>query len=101
MNVQIISHGSIQKSGTRLRLHVQVWDAGKNAPAYSAQHDGEIGELFALQDELAAGVQRALAVRAATSKAKGLAPPTASPRAYELYLRATERLARLERWDAR
>lgn len=101
MNVQIVSHGSIQKSGTRLRVHVQVWDAGKNAPVYSAKHDGEIGELFALQDELAAGVQQALGVRAATSKEKELAPPTQNPRAYELYLRATERLARLNRWDTR
>jgi len=101
MNVQIVSHGSIQKSGTRLRVHVQVWDAVKNAPVYSAKHDGELGELFALQDELAAGVQQALGVRAATLKEKELAPPTENPRAYELYLRATERLARLNRWDTR
>jgi len=101
MNVQIVSHGSIQKLGTRLRVHVQVWDAGKNAPVYSAKHDGELGELFALQDELAAGVQQALGVRASASKEKEFAPPTGNPRAYELYLRATERLARLNRWDTR
>jgi serine/threonine protein kinase/predicted Zn-dependent protease len=101
MNVQVVSHGSIQKSGTRLRVHVQVWDAVKNAPVYSAKHDGEISELFALQDELAAGVAQVLGVRAAASEEKISAPPTENPRAYELYLRATERLARLNRWDTR
>jgi TolB-like protein/cytochrome c-type biogenesis protein CcmH/NrfG/predicted Ser/Thr protein kinase len=101
MNVQIISHGSIQKSGTRLRVHVQVWDSGKNAPVYSAKHDSEISELFSLQDEIAAGVERALGVRADSANEKVSAPPTENPRAYELYLRATERLARLNRWDTR
>jgi len=101
MNVQIVSQGSIQKSGTRLRVHVQVWDAGKNAPIYSAKHDSEVSELFTLQDELAAGVEHALGVHAAASQEKESAPPTENPRAYELYLRATERLARLNRWDTR
>ena len=101
MDVRIVSHGSIQKSGTRLRVHIQVWDAGTNTPVYSAKHDGEISELFALQDELAAGLGQALGVRAASAKEKESAPPTENPRAYELYLRATERLARLNRWDTR
>ena len=101
MNVQTVSHGSIQKSGTRLRVHVQLWDASSNAPVYSAKHDGEISDLFALQDELAAGVSQALGVNAAFANEKESAPPTENPRAYELYLRATERLARLNRWDTR
>jgi TolB-like protein/cytochrome c-type biogenesis protein CcmH/NrfG/predicted Ser/Thr protein kinase len=101
LNVQTVSHGSIQKSGTRLRVHVQVWDADKSAPVFSAKHDGEVSELFTLQDELAAGVKHALGVRTTATPEKESAPPTENPRAYELYLRATERLARLNRWDTR
>ncbi len=101
MNVQIVCQGSIQKSGTRLRVHVQVWDAATGTPVYSAKHDGEIAELFSLQDELADGLTQALGVQRDLSQGRPLKKPTDNPRAYELFLRATERLAHLNRWDTR
>src|SRR6516225_164576 len=52
LNVQIVAEGSIQKSGTRLRVHIQAWNVIEGTTLYSAKHDAEIHELFSLQDEL-------------------------------------------------
>lgn len=101
LNVQIVAQGSIQKSGTRLRVHLQVWNAGEETTLYSAKHDAQVHELFSLQDDMAAGLRNALGVHMGSVDKKAEAPPTSNPHAYELFLRAAERLARLNRWDTR
>jgi serine/threonine protein kinase/tetratricopeptide (TPR) repeat protein len=101
LNVQIVAQGSIQKSGTRLRVHVQVWNASQETTLYSAKHDAQVHELFSLQDEMAAGLRNVLGVHSGSVDKKVEAPPTSNPHAYELFLRAAERLARLNKWDTR
>jgi len=101
LSVEIIAEGSIQKSGTRLRVHVQVWNARGGTTLYSAKHDAQLHELFSLQDEMAAGLRKALGVQHGTEDKRAEHPPTSNPHAYELFLRAAERLARLNRWDTR
>lgn len=101
LNVQIVAQGSIQKSGTRLRVHIQLWNASEESTLYSAKHDAQVHELFSLQDEMAAGLGTALGMHKGAVDKKVEAPPTSNPHAYELFLRAAERLARLNRWDTR
>ncbi len=101
LNVQVVVDGSIQKFGGKLRAHVQAWNAATGTAVYSAKHDGEIAELFSLQDELADGLTQALGVQCDRSGGRPVKTPTDNPRAYELFLRASERLARLNRWDTR
>ena len=101
LNVQIVAQGSIQKSGTRLRVHIQLWNASEENTLYSAKHDAQVHELFSLQDEIAAGLRNALGMHHGPVDKKAEAPPTSNPHAYELFLRAAERLARLNRWDTR
>jgi TolB-like protein/Tfp pilus assembly protein PilF len=101
LNVQIVAQGSIQKSGTRLRVHIQLWNASEESTLYSAKHDAQVHELFSLQDEMAAGLRNALGMHQGAADKKIEAPPTSNPHAYELFLRAAERLARLNRWDTR
>lgn len=101
LNVQIVAQGSIQKSGTRLRVHIQLWNASEESTLYSAKHDAQVHELFSLQDEMAAGFRNALGMHQGAVEKKAETPPTSNPHAYELFLRAAERLARLNRWDTR
>ena len=101
LNVQIVAQGSIQKSGTRLRVHIQLWNASEESTLYSAKHDAQVHELFSLQDEMAAGLRNALGMHQGAVEKKAETPPTSNPHAYELFLRAAERLARLNRWDTR
>lgn len=101
LNVQVIVDGSIQKFGQRLRVHVQAWNAADGSTLLSAKHDAEMADLFGLQDNIADGLARTLGARAAAAPEAPAALPTTNPLAYELFLRAAERLTRLNRWDVR
>lgn len=100
LDVGVVVTGSIQKFGERLRVHVQAWNAADGSILHSAKQDAGVHDLFSLQDELAAGLVAALAGLRRDSNAQP-EPPTQNPYAYELFLRAAERLARANRWDAR
>jgi serine/threonine-protein kinase len=101
LNVQIITEGSIQKSGTRLRVHIQAWNVIEGTTLYSAKHDAEIHELFSLQDELSSKLAAAFGLKQPHEKDRAAKPPTDNPHAYELFLRAADRVVRLNRWDTR
>ncbi len=102
LNVQVIVDGSIQKMGQRLRVHVQAWNAADGSTLLSGKHESDMVDLFGLQDKIADGLARALGARAETAAAETpAAPPTKNPMAYELFLRAVEKLSRLNRWDTR
>jgi DNA-binding winged helix-turn-helix (wHTH) protein/Tfp pilus assembly protein PilF len=101
LNVQVIVQGSIQKFGQRLRLHTQVWNVADGSTLFTAKHDSEMADLFGVQDKIADAVARALGVQATASSEAPTAPPPKNPVAFELFLRAVERLSRLNLWDAR
>jgi eukaryotic-like serine/threonine-protein kinase len=99
LNVHVVVEGSIQKLGPKLRVHVQAWNAADGSTLLSAKHDSEMADLFGLQDTISE--QLASALGSKPSSEGPAAPPTKNTMAYELYLRAVERLTRLNRWDAR
>src|SRR6266436_4925433 len=99
LNVQVIVEGSIQKFGQRLRLHAQVWNAADGSTLLTVKHDSEMADLFGVQDKIADAVARALGARATTSPEATAAAPKKHPLAFELFLRATERLSRVNLWD--
>ena len=99
LNVQVVVDGSIQKFGQKLRVHVQAWNAANGATLLSAKHDSDLSDLFGLQDRISDALARALGAKPV---ANGPAePPTKNPAAYQLFLRAVERIQRLNRWDTR
>ncbi len=101
LNVQVVVQGSIQKFGQRLRLHAQVWNAADGSILFTEKHDSEMADLFGVQDKLADAVARALGVQATSTSEEPTAPPPKNLVAFELFLRAVERLSRLNLWDAR
>ena len=111
LNVQVIIEGSIQKAGQRLRVHVQAWDAAAGATFLSAKHDGEMSQLFELQDsiagelrgifELEGAINRELAAGGQRKPAHASERPTREPLAYELFLRGAEKLSRATHWETR
>jgi TolB-like protein/Tfp pilus assembly protein PilF len=99
LNVQVVVDGSIQKFGQKLRVHVQAWNAADGSTLLSGKHDSDLSDLFGLQDRISDALARALGAKPA---AEGPAePPTKNPAAYQLFLRAVERIQRLNRWDTR
>jgi TolB-like protein/Tfp pilus assembly protein PilF/predicted Ser/Thr protein kinase len=100
LNVDILVDGSIQRLGQRLRVHVQAWNAADGSTLLSGKHESDLVNLFGLQDHLADAVGRALGSKPASEAPSPTpVPPTRNSEAYEFFLRAMERLARLNRWD--
>jgi serine/threonine protein kinase/tetratricopeptide (TPR) repeat protein len=101
LNVHIVVDGSIQKVGTKLRVHVRAWSAADGSVLLSAKHDAEAADLFHLQDSITEGIGKSLGLKHQQNDDQPAGPPTKNPIAYELYLRAADRLFRLNSWDNR
>lgn len=97
MNVNLVVEGSIQKMGERVRVLVQAHQVTGALTLYSAKHDGEMEKLFDLQDQIADAVTEALVPQ--RHKTVRPVPPTKNNAAYELYMRAADRISRLNKWD--
>ncbi len=53
--------GSVQRSGNRMRINVQLVDAVSKIPVWTKTYDRELTDVFAVQSEVAENVAKALA----------------------------------------
>jgi TolB-like protein/DNA-binding SARP family transcriptional activator len=86
LQVATVLEGSVQRSGDRIKVNVQLVRAADAAVLWAAVYDRELRDFFAVQDEITAAIVAALSGRLAAQPAS---PPRRVPdvRAYELYLR--------------
>ena len=94
LNVAVVVEGSIQTLGTGVRVQVQAWDTSRGSTLLSVKLDGQLDDLFGLQDRVADKLGQSLGISHSEHAA---VRPTRNPQAYELYLRATERLLRYDK----
>lgn len=84
LGVDHVLEGSVRRSGARVRITAQLISAANNSHVWSETYDRDVGELLAVQDEIAEAVASALRVTlAAGSPGTGL---PVNPEAYELFL---------------
>ena len=100
LNVDVVVDGSVQRSAHRLRVHVQSRSVQDGSTLASARHESDAVDLFGLQDAVANTVMRSLGGTVKPAETHKPALPQ-NPAAYELYLRAGDRLSRVNRWDVR
>jgi TolB-like protein len=62
--------GSVQRAAGRVRVTVQLVDAGSDVQLWSDRCEANLEELFSLQDQLTLGIVRALQIRLAPAEAK-------------------------------
>jgi TolB-like protein len=90
LQVGVVLEGSVRSAGERIRVTAQLIDAQSGYHLWAQNYDRKFDDLFALQDELAHEIVRAL--RASLSgEAQGAlphTPPTRDVEAYNLYLQA-------------
>ncbi|MHA6334570.1 hypothetical protein ACXYL9_12940 [Qipengyuania sp. CAU 1752] len=87
-----ISHlldGTVRRSGSRVRISAELVDCATHNAMWADRFDGDLDDVFTLQENIAEAVAEALKVK--------LAPPAKStvldPSVYELFLRARGILA--------
>jgi serine/threonine-protein kinase len=88
LRVATLVEGSVRKVGNRIRLSAQLVDAAGGYQLWSETYERTLGDVFALQQELAQAIVAALPLSLTTPEPIPLVrPATRSLEAYTLYLR--------------
>jgi TolB-like protein/DNA-binding winged helix-turn-helix (wHTH) protein len=98
LNVRYVLHGSVRRSGGRLRINAQLTDATTGTQLWAGRYDGELRDVFRLQDEITQRIMSALAVKLTTAERQSLArQETDDLAAYDAFLQGEERFFRYAR----
>lgn len=88
LNVDHILEGSVRKSGDKVGITAQLISAEDGFHLWSRTFDREINDIFAVQDEIAGEVTRAMRLTLLTDNVIITDRSTTNPETYDLYLRA-------------
>jgi TolB-like protein len=97
LGVKSILEGGVQRAGDRVRINVQLIDAGTDAHLWAETYDRELtaANIFAIQTELAAAIAGALkAALTPAEKARAAVVPTQNLEAWEAYQLGKQRMAK-------
>ena len=84
LNIRYVLEGSVQRSGNRMRVNVQLIDAETGNHLWAERFDKPLADLFDMQDEIVARLANALNAQLATAEARRAAQaPT--PDSTDLY----------------
>jgi len=87
LGVTSVLEGSVRRSGSRIRVTAQLITASSGGHLWSERYDRELTDVFAIQDEIAQAIARALEVKLAL-EAPTKRGGTTNLAAYEAYLKS-------------
>jgi adenylate cyclase len=89
LSVHFLLGGSVRKAGDRLRVTVQLVDTLTDAYVWAERYDGELGDVFSIQERVARSIADALRIELTPEQEGALAAPTVTDSyAYDCVLRA-------------
>src|SRR5436189_1494486 len=89
--VNAVLEGSVRKAGNRLRVTAQLINVADGYHLWSERYDRQLEDVFAIQDEIAENIVRALRVVLGENEKRALEKPRAeNVKAYEYYLRGRQ-----------
>ncbi|PYP40669.1 MAG: hypothetical protein DMD43_08065, partial [Gemmatimonadetes bacterium] len=91
LGVNTVLEGSVRKAGSRIRITAQLVNVGDGYHLWSDRYDRELADVFAVQDEIADNIVKALRVVLSDDEKRAL--EQARPeniQAYEYYLRGRQ-----------
>jgi TolB-like protein/cytochrome c-type biogenesis protein CcmH/NrfG len=100
LGVRYVLEGSVRRAGKRIRISAQLIDAISGGHHWAERYDRELGDIFAVQDEITRNVVAAIEPR--LMAAEGVRALSRSPDdlgAWELVARAQTQVWRLTRAD--
>jgi tetratricopeptide (TPR) repeat protein len=100
LGVRYVLEGSVRKSGKRVRITAQLIDASTGNHIWSDRYDGELTDVFALQDKITNSVAAAIEPR--LLEAEGVRSQNRSPsdiRAWDMAMQANFLFWRLTKAD--
>ncbi len=97
LGVRYVLFGGVRRADGRLRVTTELSEAERGTVLRTDRHDGAEAELFALQDRIAEQAATTLLPQLrAEELARALRKPPTSLTAYDLVLRALDRIRRME-----
>jgi TolB-like protein/DNA-binding winged helix-turn-helix (wHTH) protein/Flp pilus assembly protein TadD len=88
LGVDAVIEGTVLRSGERVRVTVQLVQARSDRHLWSEQYEGAVGDVLALQAEIARSVAREVRATVTPQESVRLAAGAPiDPKAYDLYLR--------------
>ena len=91
LSVGTVLEGSVRKAGNRLRVTAQLVNVADGYHLWSERYDRELEDVFAIQDEIAGNIVRALRVVLSEEEKRAIEKaPTANVQAYDYYLRGRQ-----------
>jgi adenylate cyclase len=90
LRVQYILEGSVRKANGRMRITAQLVDAATGYHLWAERYDRDVQDIFAVQEEIAARITKALAVQLTVEEKEQMGRPyTSSTVAWELFMQGT------------
>ena len=91
LNVNYLVEGSGQRIGNQILLNIQLINASTNTPIWAEQYSREVGDVFALQNEVSKKIANAIKAIITPAELKLIdKKPTENLLAYDFYLQALE-----------
>jgi adenylate cyclase len=88
LGARYLLEGVVQKTPDRLRINAQLIDASTGHHLWAERYDRQMGDLFAIQDEIVQQIVTALAIKvSAVERQRVSRKETTSMGAYDYYLR--------------
>ncbi len=89
LGVRYVLRGSIRRDGHRIRIAVQLADAAHGGQIWTERFDGQLDEIFSMQDRVATQVSAMIAPTLRSREIeRARRKPTDNLTAYDLFLRA-------------
>ncbi|MDH5196798.1 MAG: protein kinase [Gemmatimonadota bacterium] len=91
LKVATILEGSVRKAGNKLRVTAQLINVADGYQLWSERYDRQLEDVFAIQDEIAENIVKALRVVLSEDEKRAIErAPTENVQAYEYYLRGRQ-----------
>ena len=101
LGVQYVLEGSVRRDGERVRITAQLIDGLSGKHLWADRYDGDLKDIFALQDEITMKIITELRGKMVIGgETRTAAKGTKNMEAYLKYLQATEYVTRLTKDDA-
>jgi adenylate cyclase len=91
LGAAFVLEGSIRRAGNRLRITARLSETGAGHSVWTERYDRRLQDIFAIQDEIAQNIARALRVVLTEKEKHKIAKlPTSNVQAYDYYLRGRQ-----------
>jgi adenylate cyclase len=91
--------GSVRRAGNKIRVTAQLIAPESGEQLWAGRYDSDIGDLFAMQDELTTNLSAAIAPEIFRAEASAPARPSADPTAWDRFLKGLSRYYRHTKTD--